>query len=58
MDVEVSSTFEGTCVEKSYTEYLCHRCGNKYKVEGKSNFQNHNFVDGYCTWCGKAEDRN
>ena len=58
MDVEVSSTFEGTCIEKSYTEYLCHRCGNKYKVEGKLNFQNHNFVDGYCTWCGKAEDRN
>ena len=55
MDVEVASSFEGTCVEKSYTEYLCHICGKTYKVEGKINYQNHKFVDGYCIWCGKAE---
>lgn len=55
MDYEIASTFDGTCVEKSYTEYLCHICGEHYKVEGALNFNNHNFVDGYCTWCGREE---
>lgn len=52
--IEINS-FEGTCIERSYKEYECNICSKNFKVLGYLNLDVHNFVDGYCTWCGKKE---
>lgn len=47
------TTYESTCTVNGYTIYTC-KCGHSYN----GNFQSllpHNYVDGACTSCGKAD---
>ncbi len=55
IDAIETNSFDGTCIERSYKEYKCNICGENFKVLGYLNLDVHNFVDGYCIWCGKKE---
>lgn len=44
---------EATCVENGEKEYICETCGYSYTEEIAATGE-HNYVNGICTMCGKA----
>ncbi len=49
-----SKVTEPTCTAEGYTTYTCATCGHSYQGDTVPAL-GHNYVDGVCTRCGKAE---
>ncbi len=52
-DGELTYKEAGTCIEKEKFHYTCKVCGEEILLHGRIDPDNHNYVDGKCTWCGK-----
>ncbi len=52
-DGEFTYKEAGTCIEKEKFHYKCKVCGEEFLLPGQIDPDNHNYVDGKCTWCGK-----
>ena len=51
--LELVSSHEPTCYEDGYTTYICRLCG--HQVSEYTPSVDHEYVDGYCRWCGESE---
>ena len=55
-DGELISKEAGTCIERSKHHYRCKVCGDEMTLYGQIDENNHNYVNGKCTWCGKTNN--
>ena len=57
-DGKLISTEPGTCFEKEKFYYRCKVCDEEITLFGNKDANNHNYVNGKCTWCGIEEVKN
>lgn len=55
-DSEIVSETQSTCSENGIITYRCNYCNQTYDVTKPLDPNNHNYVDGVCTWCGRVEN--
>lgn len=54
-ELELVSSREPNCWEEGYTTYICRLCG--HQVSEYTPSVDHEYVDGYCHWCGESEHK-
>ena len=52
----VGEVYPASCTEDGFTLYTCSLCGDAYVGDEVAAFGHLDFVDGFCTLCGKYEE--